>query len=250
MKTSINLFRALCPLFILALTLFPFVDASAQQKPDLKISKITTIGGYYQGTCNKVRVTVTNSQQVAAKGKIPVILFVQQSGYQPVSYIAYINGIGPSDNYGQHAFFKNVKFNAGGSILLKAIVNPDQEILETVYNNNTKLRKLRAPTKKCGSTGGPSTGKGYKLQVYAYKEGTYNGPSNGQDVQGVYVKIQKGTQTYTGTTDKSGWATITGIPNGMVTIKVSKSGCSDTSQKQYMMPAHNYGKVNMDINCN
>ena len=253
MKTSNFVLKTLALLMIGGLvTIFSPAEANAQQKADLRISKVSTIGPAYKGSCNKVRAMVTNSQRVGVNKKIPVILFVSQGGAQPTSYLTYIKGIGPSDNYGQPAVFKNVNFSGGnGKITLRAVVNPDQEILETVYHNNDRIQKINAPRRTCGGGGGHAGGgQGYKLKVYTYKQGTWNGQGSGQDVAGAYVKITKSGQHYTGTTDSQGYVTIPNIPKGMVNIKVSKNGCSDTSQKNYMMAAHNYGKVNMDINCN
>ena len=70
-------------------------------KPDLKVSKITTVGGLCIGNKNKVRVTVINTQMAGVKKKIPVILYVSVSGHPSSSYVGYLNsGIGPNNNSG------------------------------------------------------------------------------------------------------------------------------------------------------
>lgn len=109
--------------------------------PDLQISQIATPGGLCKGNLNKVRVNITNSQMVAVKVKIPVILYVSQQGEQPSSYVGYLDGgIGPNSNYGQPVWFNNVVIpQTGKGVTLKAVVNPDQDIHESNYKNNTKI---------------------------------------------------------------------------------------------------------------
>jgi hypothetical protein len=204
--------------------------------PDLRVSQISTPGGLCQGNLSKVRVSITNSQMAAVKVKIPVILYVSQQGQQPSSYVAYLEkGIGPNANYGQPVWFSNVTIPATGSrVTLRAVVNPDQEIQESAYNNNSKIVQARV-TKVCGQTTQPP--QGATLTVTAYEDGSWNF-GNYQAVAGAAVTIVKNGQTYTGTTGSNGKASIANLPSGSCNITVTKPGYQ-TASRSYMMSSYN-----------
>lgn len=201
--------------------------------PDLKISQIATPGGLCQGNLSKVRVSITNSQMIGVKVKIPVILFVSQQGSQPKSYVGYLQGgIGPNSNYGQPVWFNNVVIpETGKTVTLKAVVNPDQEIQESVYNNNTKIIQARV-SKVCGQT---TPVQGATLTVTAYT-GDWNF-GNYTGVSGAVVTVVKSGQTYTGTTGSNGKATIPNLPTGMCNITVTKQGYQNGT-KSFMMSSY------------
>ena len=203
--------------------------------PDLRVSNISTPGGLKSGTCSKIRVTVTNSSMAAAKGNIPVILFVSQNGQQPSSYVGYVQGgLGPNANYGKPVWFSNVNIPATGNVTLKAVVNPDFDIQESVTNNNTKIIRARV-SRSCGSTTQPA--QGATLTVTAYVAGQWN-YSNYTPVPGAHVTIVKSGQTYQATAGNNGKATFPSIPTGMCSITVTKPGYQ-TGTKSFMMSSYN-----------
>ncbi len=216
-------------------------------KADLRVSKIIPSGGLCAGSKNKIRVTITNHQPAGVKKKIPVILFVSMAGQTPKSYVGYVKtGIGPNDYNGRSVYFSNVYLGATGSVTFKAHVNPDAEILETVYNNNTRIKKFNV-TKKCGTNSPPTNTKKSKVTFTTFKNGTWSG-GNYQAVAGASITVKKGTQTVgSGTTGSNGKVTISNLPVGSVKIYVNKNGCSNISQT-YMVPSYP-GKKNIPLNC-
>jgi len=188
------------------------------QKVDLKVSAIATPGGLCKGKNAKVRVSITNSQRVGVKEDIPVILYVKQNGYT-ASYVGKLKGgIGPGANTGQPVWFNEVQIDNVSSVEFRAVVNPDLEIPETVYNNNTKVVRVR--TKSCGQTG---TQQGKTLTVTVFKWGTWSA-GHGDGISGAAVVVVKNGQTYSGTTNSQGKAVISSVPKGTYRISVTKSG--------------------------
>lgn len=243
MKTF-KLFTFLIALFSLSLGNMSFsADKKTEEMallPDLRVSKIATPGGLCKGNDSKVRVTITNPSMAAAKGTISVILYVSQKGQKPSSYVASISGgLGPNSNYGKPVWFKNVKIPATGQVTLKALVNPDQEIHESVYNNNTKIQKAKV-AKQCGQTGTVAQG-GAQLQVTTFAEGQWNN-SNYTPVTSVTVRVKKNGQTIAqGVTNHQGKYTFSSIPKGMCQIQVQKNGYQ-TETMSYNMPTYNAKK--------
>ncbi len=221
-------------------------ESSLALLPDLRVSAIATPGGLCKGNENKVRVSITNSQMIGVKEKIPVILFVSQEGSQPSSYVGYLEkGIGPNANSGQPVWFNNVVVpDINKSVTLKAVVNPDQEIQESRYNNNTKIINARV-TKICGQAAPVAAGA--NLEMTIYKEGTWSG-GNYQGISGALVTVTKSGQNYTGTTNNNGKYTFPSIAKGSVSIKVEKQGYQTVTQS-YMMPTYNAKKnIGMTMN--
>jgi hypothetical protein len=211
------------------------IHSSSFALPDLRVSQIATPGGLCKGNESKVRVTITNSQAVGVRDKIAVILYVSQKGAKPSSYVGYLDsGIGPNSNYGQPVWFKNVIIPNTGSVTLKAVVNPDQEIQETVYNNNTKIIQAKV-AKVCGQT--PPPAQGATLTVTAYVDGQWN-YSNYTPVSQASVTIVKSGQTYTGTTGSNGKATFPNLPSGTCNITVTRPGYQ-TATKVFTMSSYN-----------
>lgn len=203
--------------------------------PDLRVSNISTPGGLCKGTESKIRVTITNSSMGAAKGTIPVILYVSQSGQTPKSYVGYLQGgLGPNSNYGKTVWFKNVVIGNTGQVTLKALVNPDFDIQESVYNNNTKIIRANV-SKVCGQTTQPA--QGATLTVTAYVDGQWN-YSNYTPVSSASVTIVKSGQTYTATTASNGKATFPNLPTGTCNITVTKPGYQ-TGTKVFNMSSYN-----------
>ncbi len=242
MKTF-KLFTFLIALFSISLGNMSF---SADQKteemallPDLRVSKIATPGGLCKGNESSVRVTITNPSMAAAKGTISVILYVSQKGGKPSSYVGTISGgLGPNSNYGKPVWFKNVTIPATGEVTLKALVNPDQQIHESVYNNNTKIQKAKV-TKQCGQSG--PVAQGAELQVTTFVEGEWN-YSNYTPVPSVTVRVKKNGQTIAqGVTNHQGKYTFNSIPKGMCQIQVQKNGYT-TETHSYNMPTYNAKK--------
>ncbi len=189
--------------------------------PDLRVSAIATPGGLCQGNESKVRVTITNSQMAGVKAKIPVILYVSQQGQQPKSYVGYVSGIGAKDNYGQPVWFNNVEISGTNSVTLKASVNPDQEIEESVYKNNTKVITAKPKNVACGQA---PVAQGYPLTVYAQAQG------QGGPISGAQITITKSTgQSFSGITGDDGKAVIANLPSGACNIKLVKQGYNDAT---------------------
>ncbi len=201
--------------------------------PDLKVSQIATPGGLCKGNLSKVRVSITNSQMIGVKEKIPVILFVSQQGSPPSSYVGYLEkGIGPNANSGQPVWFNNVVIPETGTVTLRAVVNPDQEIQESRYNNNTKIIQARV-SRVCGEATQPAQGATLTVTAYTgdWNYGNYTG------VPGATVTVVKSGQTYTGTTGSNGKATIPNLPTGMCNITVTKPGY-ENGTKSFMMSSY------------
>lgn len=242
MKT-LKLFSIFLSLVLISLAAMSFISTDSVNLnssgsyallPDLKVSQIATPGGLCKGNLSKVRVNVTNSQMIGVKEKIAVILYVSQQGSQPSSYVGYLEkGIGPNDNSGQPVWFNNVIIQeTGQTVTLKAVVNPDQEIQESVYNNNTKIIQARV-SKVCGQT--TSTAQGATLTVTAYT-GMWNS-GNYTAVPGASVTLVKSGQTFTGTTGSNGKATFPNLPTGMCDITVTKQGYQNGT-KAFMMSSY------------
>lgn len=211
-------------------------------KPDLRVSQISTPGGLKKGSCSKIRVTITNPGMAPAKGTIPVILYVSQSGYPPKSYVGYLQGgLGPNSNYGKSVWFNNVEIASTGTVTLKAFVNPDHQIQESVYNNNTKIIKAKV-SQYCGGSSTPV--QGAKLEVTVYEEGTWQYGSYSA-IQGAKITVTKNGQTYTGYSGNNGKYVFSSIPKGMVQIKVQKYGYQTVIQN-YNMPTY-YAKKNIGL---
>lgn len=237
-------------LFALGFFLFSSLNVfGTNLKPDLKVSKITTVGGLCIGKTNKVRVTVVNSQMVGVKKKIPVILYVSVSGQSSSSYVGYLNsGIGPNNNSGLPVWFKEVNIPGSGTVTLKAIVNPDQEVVESVYNNNTKIVRARGATRSCSGTATPAAGA--KLTVNVIVPGSWQGTS-GTGISGAIVLVKKYNNSQTiasATTNAYGRVVFSSIPKGMVKVVITKPGCT-TISTGYNMPSYNAIK-NLELNCN
>jgi hypothetical protein len=223
----------------------PNSSTSPAVLPDLKVSAIATPGGLCKGNESKVRVSITNSQMAGVKVNVPVILFVSQSGEKPSSYVAYLEGgIGPNANSGQPVWFNNVVIPATNkTVTLKAVVNPDHEIEESVPNNNTKIITAKV-TKACGVTA--PVAQGAKLEMTIY-QGAWN-YSNYQGVSEALITVTKNGQNYTGTTGNNGKYTFPSIPKGMVSIKVEKQGYQTVTQN-YNMPTYT-AKKNIQLSMN
>jgi hypothetical protein len=220
-------------------------ESSLALLPDLKVSAIATPGGLCKGNQNKVRVSITNSQMIGVSVNIPVILFVSQQGSQPSSYVGVLEGgIGPNANSGQPVWFSNVVIpDINRAVTLKAVVNPDQEVQESRYNNNTKIITAKV-AKICGQT---TPVAGASLEMTIYKEGTWSG-GNYQGLPGAVVTVTKSGQNYTGTTGNNGKYTFPSIPKGSVSIKVEKQGYTTVTQS-YMMPTYTAKKnIGMTMN--
>lgn len=189
-------------------------------RPDLKVSAIATPGGLCKGNKSKVRVSITNSQMVGVKVDIPVILFISQNGYSH-SYVGKLKGgIGPNTNTGQPVWFNDVVIDNTSKVTLKAVVNPDHEIFESVPNNNTKV--IYAKVKgDCGQTAtAPTALLTVTVRKYSEESGL------GQASAGALVTVKRNGQlnSYTGTTDSNGKVTFNNVPNGMCNVKVAKDG--------------------------
>jgi hypothetical protein len=239
MKT-LKLLSFIFGLAVVSLVTMSFRSAGTQSVssallPDLRVSAIATPGGLCQGNESKVRVSITNSQMIGVKQKIPVILYVSQQGEQPKSYVGYLEGgIGPNANSGQPVWFNNVAIPAvNKNVTLKAVVNPDQEIQESKYNNNTKIINAKV-VKACGQA--PTAVAGASLEMTVYKDGTWQA-GNYQGIHSAQVTVTKSGQTYTGTTNNNGKYTFPAIPKGMVSIKVEKQGYQTVTQS-YNMPTY------------
>jgi len=183
--------------------------AQAQQLPDLRISAISTPGGI----CNQqdVRVTVVNSQQVGVSESIPVILTVSQPPNQPFAVVGNLaNGIGPNANSGRPLFFRDLNIDTnGGPITLKAHVNPDLEIQETVFNNNVRVQSVN-----CSPSSTISSANRINWSLIALNQ--LNRP-----IRDAVFSVN-GEKKYT---DKNGIAKYSLTP-GSYTVSLSKKGCS------------------------
>ena len=187
--------------------------------PDLRVSAISTPGGLCKGNKSKVRVSITNSQMAGVKVDIPVILFISQNGYSH-SYVGKLKrGIGPRANSGQPVWFNDVVIDNTSQVTIKAVVNPDHEIHESVWNNNTKVVKVKVK----GDCNQPTTQQAAKMIVTVYKSGTWSG-GQGQPISGATVTVTKNGQNYSGTSGNNGKATINGVPKGSCKIRVIRSG--------------------------
>ena len=229
---------------------FSFHNASNAESnailPDLRVSAITTPGGLCKGKASKVRVSITNSQMIGVKKKIPVILFVSQKGYSK-SYVGYLKGIGPNSNSGQPVWFSNIEIKNYEKVTLKAVVNPDHEIYESVPNNNTKIVYAKVKG-QCGQTTAPQAAN---MIVTVYKAGTWSG-GQFQAIAGASVTVTRNGQNYTGTTGSNGKATINSVPKGMCKIRVQKNGYQQVGPnnapyyngQSYNMPTYQ-AKVNI-----
>ena len=214
----------------------------AQAKPDLKVSAIATPGGLCAGEPGKVRVTVTNGSMAAVSQPIPVILFVSQPPNQPTSFVGSLpNGIGPNDNYGKPVWFNNVVAPSAGAVTLRAVVNPDQQIEESNYNNNSRIQN--ANVKDCSA---PKP-QGATLSITVYKPGTWQAGQY-QAVSGANVQVACGSFNGSGVTGTNGKASIGSVPKGSCNIQVSKPGCPATVNRTYMMPTYN-ANVNIELDC-
>ncbi|NND35265.1 MAG: hypothetical protein HKN76_21940 [Saprospiraceae bacterium] len=215
-------------------------------RPDLKVSAIATPGGLCIGKDSKVRVSITNSQMVGVKVDIPVILFVSQNGYSK-SYVGKLKGgIGPNANSGQPVWFKNVEIKNNSKVTLKAVVNPDHEIFESVPNNNTKIIYARVK----GNCGQASPAQAANMIVTVYKDGTWSG-GQGQPISGATVTVTKNGQNYTGTSGNNGKATINSVPKGYCKIKVQKNGYQQVgpnSQPYYNGQTYNMPTYEAKVN--
>ncbi|MBK8506734.1 MAG: carboxypeptidase regulatory-like domain-containing protein [Saprospiraceae bacterium] len=248
MKTFKILF-SLMTLVLIALVAMSFSNPGTLTKlaalPDLRVSAIATPGGLCKGNESKVRVSITNSQSVGVSADVPVILFVSQSGEQPSSYVGYLKGgIGPNANSGQPVWFNNVVIPATNkTVTLKALVNPDGDIEESVQNNNTKVISAKV-TKACGQATQPA--QGATLTVTAYV-----GPWNNSNYTGLpqaAVTIVKSGQTYTGTTGSNGKATFPNLPAGQCNITVVKQGFQNGTKVFNMSTYNNNTNVAMAPN--
>jgi hypothetical protein len=193
--------------------------ASGPLLPDLKVSAIATPGGLCKGNESKIRVSITNSQMAGVKVDIPVILFVSQNGYSH-SYVGKLKGgIGPNANSGQPVWFNNVVIDNTTPVTLKAVVNPDHEILESVANNNTKIVKVKVK----GDCNQPTQQQAANMIVTVYKSGTWSG-GQGQSISGATVTVKRNGQSYPSSYLGSGKYQVNGVPKGSCKIIVTKSG--------------------------
>ncbi len=121
--------------------------------PDLSISAIATPGGLCKGTRNRVRVTITNSQQYGTSKVIPVEIKIIQPPYQPITVRSKLkNGIGPNANNGQVVWFNNVPIAGTTPLQIKGWVNKSKQVRETNYNNNRKTLKVNHISSSCSSS--------------------------------------------------------------------------------------------------
>lgn len=198
--------------------------------PDLKVSAISTPGGLCVGNKSKVRVSITNSQMAGVKVDIPVILFISQNGYSK-SYVGKLKGIGPKSNYGQPVWFNNVVIDNNSTVTIKAVVNPDHDVFESVANNNTKIIKAKVK----GNCNQPAAQQAANMIVTVYKAGTWSG-GQGQPISGANVTVTKNGQNYSGTSGNNGKVTINGVPKGSCKIKVTKSGYAQVGPNNVSYP--------------
>ena len=217
-------------------------------RPDLKVSAIATPGGLCKGNKSKVRVSITNSQMVGVKVDIPVILFISQNGYSK-SYVGKLKGgIGPNTNTGQPVWFNDVVIDNTSKVTLKAVVNPDHEIFESVPNNNTKV--IYAKVK--GDCGQATTTQTALLTVTVRKFVT---SGQGQTLAGALVTVKRNGQSnsYTGTSDSNGKVTFNTVPNGMCNVKVTKDGyqhCAPYGAGSPYLNGQSYNKPPYTANLN
>lgn len=234
-------------LAVATMNLLSASSVQAQAKPNLRVSAIATPGGLCAGNENKVRVSITNNSLAGVRESIPVILFVSQPPNQPTSYLAHLEkGIGPQTTTGQPVWFHDVVIPATGSVTLRAVVNPDQQIEESNYNDNDRIQNVRV-TRTCGAAPEPPAGN--TLTVYVFKSGTWSGQGFGQHVGGANVAVTCGTFSGSGTTGANGTVAIPNVPKSppICNIAVNKGpNCSGSGTKNMGTYAT---KVNVEIPC-
>ena len=206
-------------------------SALAAAKPDLKVSAIATPGGICSQ--NKVRVTVVNSQQAGVSDPIPVILTVSQPPNQPTAHVGTLeNGIGPNANSGLPVWFHNIPVQAnGGPVTLRAHVNPDLEVEESVYNNNTKV-----VTVNCAPQISTSLLAYWKVNLRDYLK---------RPLSGVLVSVA-GQQVRT---DKSGAAVFKGIKPGMQKMRIARKGCKTINSRVRVSAKRKVHNINLGKQC-
>lgn len=253
MKRKIFLKAALATAALM-FTLITSSNAYAQL-PDLRVAAINTPGGLCQGNTNKIQATIQNSQYFAASAPILVILRVQFPNGGQGSYQTTIpTGIGPNGT--QPAWFNNVSLPNTGNYSFTVIVDPQNQIAETVENNNSRSLS-RSVTSICGQAPAVQT---YILTVRVYKVGTWSA-GQGQWIQGATVTLSNpndsGFATVTATTNSSGQAIFNNVPASKpgkpYTISASKSGCQPVqgttgSTQSFLMGAYNTTR-NLPLNC-
>ena len=226
---------------VLAATM-PFA-VYAQAKPDLTVSSISTPGGLCAGEPGKVRVTVTNGSMAGVIKPIPVKLVVSQSPFPNVFFEGFLsNGIGPNDNSGQPVWFNDVLVPSPGTATLKAQVNPDQQVEESNYNNNSRIQTITV--KDCNK----KQPKGANLTVTVYKPGPWQ-PRKYEAITAAKVEVECGPLfKSSGETGSDGKVLIESVPQGPCTIRVSRKNCLFPNVMSYIMPSYN-ANVNMDLDC-
>ena len=249
MKFSSNAIKILAGLVLVALLVgYTSPEIKAQQKPDLKISALATPGGWSTGSGsgsygNRLRVTVTNSQQVGTSDQIPVLVTISFSSGQPYSEVGYLpNGIGPNANAGLPVWFNNIYIPASGPANVVAVVNPDQEVLETVYNNNEKLKTVNVAGGGFAESGSSMKKANSLTVLVSGKKGQLRSRSSrSTGIAGATVLIKYKGKSEKLTTDRSGKATFKHIPAGYCEITVQKGKCKRKKKYKMLSKSSKYG---------
>jgi hypothetical protein len=217
--------------------------ASAQARPDLRVTAINTPGGVCRGNANKVQATIQNSQMIGITQPVLVTLHIQfPNGGQGQYQATLQSGIGPNGN--QPAWFNNVNLPANGSYNFTVTADPANAINESVENNNA-LSTTRVVQNACAS---PS----FTLTIKVFEHGTWQA-GQGDWIQGAMVTIKKQGAPPTSppiikTTNASGQVEFDGVKAGETYIfSAQKAGCNGVegtpsmagSSGTYLMGAYN-----------
>lgn len=214
----------------------------AQQLPNLKISQISTPGGIKVGNCNKIKLMIVNNQQVGVSEQIAIRVNIAQNG-QVQTKTAILDGIGPNDNSGQPVWFDDIYYGPTGQISIVAYVNDDQNIHETSYSDNSKLKTINAPSASSacpGSTSPITTVAKADLKIQVIKKAGALTISNGRStpLSRAYVELRSssGQVVDKKTSDSKGYVLFKDVPaNKSYKITAKRSGCTSYVNK-YKMP--------------
>ena len=125
--------------FASMLAWFAAGPAHAAALPDLYLSDVQYLGGVYSGSCNLIRVTVRNGQNVGVSAPIVVELVEPIEGGTLTQTLP--NGIGPGGSAPVHFYWYPTPFTL--------YVDPRNAIAETNESNNTLAYS------QAGASGGP-----------------------------------------------------------------------------------------------